>query len=183
MVTKQQIRDWNPCYSDDQLETALDKLFGDRQEITVLDILNSDKTIYENISDVGWLIFRPEVIGERLCHEIGIFAWQTIAKPIWDKYCTNDSRPNDAVECKKRWLNGQATNEELQAREARAAAREARAVASEAAGWAVSWAAGWAASEAAGWEAGWEAGWAAGWAASWELVYRFVKERLSERTN
>jgi hypothetical protein len=46
-------------------------------------------------------------------HEIALWCWDEIARPIWIKYYPNDNRPQEAVTIKKLWLNKKATNEEL----------------------------------------------------------------------
>lgn len=86
-----------------------------------------------------------------------------------------DPRSIRAIEAKRAWLRGEATDNELRA--ARAAARDAGA--ERDAAWAAAWDAAWSAARDAAWDAAWSAAraatWAAAWAAAWDA------ERDSER--
>ena len=117
----QDILNLNPCseYTEERI-TELFKSVGGKKYITV------DKMFKVNIphQDFFWLILRPEFIPEKQLHEIAIWCFEHIAKPIWEKYYPDDNRPQEAVRIKKLWLKGKAADEELDA--ARDAARDAQ---------------------------------------------------------
>ena len=93
-----------------------------------------------------------------------------------------DPRSWAVLEVKERWLNGQATTEELAAArgEARAAAWEAARAAARAAAWEAAWAAAWEAARTAARAAAWEAARAAAWAAAWEAAREAAREAAWE---
>ena len=157
--TVQDILGLNPCssYTEERI-TELFKSVGCKKYVTV------DKLFKANIphQDFFWLILRPEFISERQLHEIAIWCFERIARPIWEKYYPNDNRPQEAIRIKKLWLDKKATNKELAA--ASAAARAAVWAAARAAVWAARAAAEDAASDAV-WAAVWAAR-AAVWAAA-----------------
>ncbi len=73
----------------------------------------------------------------------------------------DDVRCWHAIETKRKWLRGEATDGEL------AAARAAAWDAAWDAAWAAAWDAAWAAARAAAWDAARAAAWDAAWAAAW----------------
>jgi len=111
--------------------------------------------------DIYWLVFRNEFMTDLAMHNIAIFCWDEIARPIWEKEYPNDKRPHEAVRVKKLWLKKKATDKELAS--ARAAAWAALASARAA------WAAGDAALASA-----WAA-WAAGAAANKKILSHIKK--------
>ena len=124
---------------------------------------------------VLWMLDATQILHEFAC-QCAEDALALVAQP--------DARSVAAIKAKRRWLNGEITDEELDsawdaaravARDAaswavaRAAARAASRAASWAAAGAAAWDAAWAARSAAGAvarDAAWEAAWAAAWAAS-----------------
>lgn len=108
----QDILNFNPCsvYTEDRI-TELFKSVGCKEYVTV------DKLFKANIpyDDFFWLILRPEFIPERQLHEIAIWCFERIAKPIWEKNYPDDNRPQEAIRIKKLWLDKKATDEELDA--------------------------------------------------------------------
>ena len=94
--------------------------------------------------------------------------------PIFEKYHPKDTCPRDAIAVARRFANGEATRDELDAAwaaaraAARDAARDAAGAAARDAACAAGWAAAWAAAGAAAGAAARAAAWAAGWAAEIE---------------
>ncbi len=132
------------------------------------------------LDDALWAL---RIITEQAERGIRLFACDCAERvlPLFEKKYPLDNRPRTAIDVVRRFANGEASPEELEAaaeaaaRAARAAARaaEAAARAAEAAGWAAAWAAAgaagaaraawaaWAAAEAAKAAVGWAAGAAA----------------------
>jgi hypothetical protein len=109
-----------------------------------------------------WLATRKGVVDEKTLHRFGCWS----VRQIWN--LLKDERSRKAIEIKELWIEGKATDEELDA--AREAAREAaRAAAGDAAGEAAGAAAWDAAGDAAG-AAAWAAAWAAARAAAWDAA-------------
>ena len=131
MITLEQLYSFKPCpeYTEEDVARHFKSVCGRRKKMKLADALKLD------IPDdhILWLILRPEFIAERKLHEIAIWCWEEIAKPIWEKEYPNDKRPHEAIRIKKLWIEGKATDEELA--EARAASRAASWEASRAATW------------------------------------------------
>ena len=121
-ATIKDIMAFGPCdrYPEERLRELVMKSCGKIKRVYAEDVL---RVKLDKPDDYAWLLFRPEFIGERTLHQIAIFCWEKIARPIWEKNYPNDKRPHDAVEVKKLWLDGKASDEELDA--ARAAAMAA----------------------------------------------------------
>jgi hypothetical protein len=128
--TYKDVMDLNPCYdpvergycTPDWTGTALDVLLAER--------IPSEDKLYVVLND-GW-------IPDRVLHEFAIWCADEALKRVGNP----DPRSLNALEVKRRWLRGKATDEELAA--ARAAAWDAARAAMDAAR-----AAAWAAMDAA----------------------------------
>ena len=97
-----------------------------------------------------------------------------------------DQRSWDAIRVKRRWLHGDATDEELSAASAaasaaaRSAARSAAWSAARSAVWSAARSAVWSAASAAAWEADWAAASAAAWEADWAAASRLWEARAAQ---
>ena len=134
----------------------------------------------------GPVVSRVELLGERLddgdksCARERLVLWLADATTVLhefacamatDALCAAEARGERvdprlwaAIETKRRWLRGDATDQELAA--ARAAARAAAGAAAWDAAGAAAGAAVWDAAGAAAWDAAWDAAWAAAWDAA-----------------
>ncbi len=136
-------------------EWGLDKPFPLTE---VLDVCGMD--------DALWSL---GIVIEPVDKEIRLFACYSAERvlPIFEKQYPEDKRPRQAIEVSRRYANGEATLEELNA-----AAGAARSAA-----WAATWDATWDAGAAAARDAGAAAGaaaraaaWAAAWGATWDAA-------------
>jgi hypothetical protein len=109
-LTVRDILNFHPCeeYTKERIQ-ELFKSVGCKRTVTFQKICEADIPA----KDFLWLIIRPEFIPEKQLHEIALWCWDEIARPIWIKYYPNDNRPQEAVTIKKLWLTKKATNEEL----------------------------------------------------------------------
>jgi len=158
-ITVDGIMSLGPCddYTREILEDLRKSQCGRRKKITMKDILTSAVPPEDRL----WLVLRNEFLTDKELHEIAIWCWEKIARPIWEKHYPDDKRPHEAVKVKKLWLKGKATDEELDlARDAawiavgdaaRAAARDAAWIAARAAARAAAWIAVGDAARAAAW--------------------------------
>jgi hypothetical protein len=87
-----------------------------------------------------------------------------------------------AIDAKRNWLRGEASDEELAAARAAAwgAARAAAWGAARAAAWGAARDAAWAAARDAAWAAAWGAAWDAAWAAAWDAQEAKLCELFNE---
>jgi len=133
-------------------------LWAGRETLTAMDMLDLDIPADDRL----WAVLRPELIPEKMLHELACdFAAATLY--IWEKKYPNDKRPHNTIAVKRLWIRGEATDDELAA--ARAAAGDAAGAAAGDAAWVAAGVAAWfAAGVAAGAAAG-AAAWAA-WAAA-----------------
>lgn len=99
-----------------------------------------------------WVATRPDVLDDRTLWLFACWAAEQVL-PIWYASYPDDHRPRVAIETRRRWIDGQATDAELAA--AMAAADAARAAADAA--WAAALAAAGAGAAAAAWAAAWAA--------------------------
>ena len=123
---------------------------------TALDILHIEAA---PTVDRFWVVFREGWLPDRLMHEFSIWCAEQALALIDEP----DPRSLNALEVKRQWLDGNATDEDLAAAGAAAraaawaAARNAARYAAGAAAWAAAWAAAGDAARAAAWAAAWAA--------------------------
>ena len=140
------VMSWKPCYSREQVSGW----FGARTCMTVDDLMELDISDDDKL----WCLLRPHVISERKLHELACnYADHALQRERAAGH-EPDRRSWAAIETKRRWLRGEATDQELAA--AWSAARAAEAAAEAAA---------WVAARVA--EAAARAAGAAAWAAAW----------------
>jgi hypothetical protein len=158
-VTVNQVLSWEPC--EEYTRERLEELFAGRETVNVNDVLKMD------ISDTDklWAALREDFISAETLHE---FACRVAENALLKERKAGrepDARIWKALEVKRKWLKGEATDSEL------AAAREAARAAA--------WAAAWAAAREAAWEAAWAAARAAAreaaWAAAWGRAVKYLK--------
>ena len=140
--TVKDVISWKPCQdgSVDYSRKGIEKLFGRRKYGDALWVLS-----HPDIPDADklWAVLRDKVIPERILHWLAVRYAKHIL-PIYEEKYPDDNRPRKAINTKKRWLKGTATDDEL------AAAGEA----ARAAAWAAAGEAAWEAARAAAWAAG-----------------------------
>jgi len=126
-ITVDGIMSLGPCddYTREILEDLRKSQCGRRKKITMKDILTSAVPPEDRL----WLVLRNEFLTDKELHEIAIWCWEKIARPIWEKHYPDDKRPHEAVKVKKLWLKGKATDEELDL------ARDAAWIAARASAW------------------------------------------------
>jgi hypothetical protein len=127
----------------------------------------------------------------RTLHEFACWAAEGALDAIASRGETVDPRSRRAIEVKRLWLDGQATDEELAAAWAAAwdaawdAARFAAEAAARDAARAAAWAAAWDAARDAAWAAARDAAWAAAWVAArdaaWDAALDDMNAELERR--
>ena len=140
-ITYEQFLEFDPCYLYDPEKKALMESIAQRQEHwSAMDILEM-----ENIpaADRLWAVLREELIDAPILHE---FACRCAERAL-SRIENPDPRSLRAIEVKRAWLRGEATDEEL------AAARYAALDSAEAAALDSAEAAAWAAARYAAREA------------------------------
>ena len=122
-VTLKQFKGFGPCWLDDGREDKLEKIGARKAEWTALDVLK-----LRGVSDIDklWAVLRVEFIPEPILHE---FACRCAERALKAARIT-DERSWNAIKTKRKWLKGEATDEEL------VAARDAAYAARDAAAWA-----------------------------------------------
>ena len=135
---------------------------------TALDVLRIEAAPTD---DRLWLVLREGWLPDRMLHEFAIWcaeqALALIAEP--------DPRSLNVLVVKRRWLDGEASDEELTAA-GDAAGDAARAAAGAAAG-----AAAWDTAGAAAWDAAWDAAGDAAWAAAWAAARAAARAKQNKR--
>ena len=121
-VTVEQFMKFNPCYD----EARIMEIAGDKTEWTALDVLALDISSEDKL----WAVLREEFIDAPIMHEFACLCAEEALKLVDNP----DPRSVAAIETKRRWLEGKATSEELDA--ARDAARDAAKAAARDAAWA-----------------------------------------------
>ena len=164
-VTVDQVLSWEPC--KEYTRQRVENLFAGRETINVYDVLEMDISTADKL----WAVLREDFITAEILHE---FACRVAEKTLLNERKAGrepDERSWKAIEVKRKWLKGEATDSELKA--ARAAAGAARVVG------AVAWAArsAWVAGAAG---AAWAAAAAAGAAAARIEQIKTIKELLGE---
>jgi hypothetical protein len=167
-LTIEQVLALGPCSGYDS-ERDLLRITNGRRSLTLLEVLDLNIPAEDKL----WVIIHSGLIDNDLGLLVCDFAGAAL--PIWYKYAKRDkyfNAPAWAIGVKRRWLRGEASDEELKSAldDVKAAEKAAESVtAGAAARAAVRYAAG-AAARAAAWDAGaaaWDAAWYAAWAAAW----------------
>ena len=172
---------WNPCYTDEKTTFLAETLFPGKTEVSAMDILSVDPRKL-SIKDQIWLVLHPELIGKPIAVEFACLCSERALRR--EQKAGREPRRDawTAIEVTRRYMNGKASAEELQA--AAAAAAEAAAETEAGAAWlaaaaaAASTAAARPASTAAAWAAAAAASTAAAWAAEAPAE---ASERLAQR--
>ena len=139
------VMDWKPCYSREEIL----KRTNGREKYDIEYVIDHFEF---STADKLWLLQRSEFISEKQLHLLACdFAEHALH--IYEDQYPGDNRPRNAIETKRAWVTGEATDKELAAASdaAWAAARAAARVAASSAAWAA-----WAASAASAAEKEWQ---------------------------
>ena len=147
-VTIDTVLRWQPC-DPPYTREYVTSLFAGRKMITALDVLDMDIPHEDKL----WAVLREDMIREHGLQELACRFVEDVL-PLYEQQFPGDDRPRRAIEVKRLWLRGEATNEELVA-------------AWTAAAWAVR-----AAADVA------DVAWAAATEAAWEKQVEIVREYL-----
>ena len=166
LVTPAQFRKFKPCWLETEDGRArYERVASQRPEWNALDVLDLEDV---SVTDRLWAVLHEEFLPPMLLHEFGCrcaeFALSLVKNP--------DARSVEAIRVKRRWMNGDATDDEL--RFARDEAFDAESMAARAASWSAAQAAArsaeWSAAQAAARSAEWSAAQAAAWAAEGDVA-------------
>ena len=114
ILTKQKLIEWEHCYSAEDFERVTDVIFAKSASVSVREFLELDLKIFNNPEDLFWVILRTELVPEKLLHEVAIYCAEKVL-PLFETEYPGDMRPRDAIETKKRWLRGEASDAEFEA--------------------------------------------------------------------
>lgn len=145
-ITKAWLRKIGACYDDDELKELWRNAFGKRISVTPLEFA---KCSHPKKDDLLWVLLRKDIIPEPALHELACkFAEGALRA---EREAGHEPHPSSwaAIETKRRWLRGEATDEELAAARAAAWAAVWASAAARAAAWAAAASAVEAAEEAA----------------------------------
>ena len=134
-VTIDDVMAWNPC--EQYNRTRITRLFRGREQLGVLDIL----ALRIPADDRFWAVLHEELIPAPVLHEFGCqFAERALDRVERDGGVV-DPCSRAAIETKRRWLRGEASDEELYTAwdGARNAAREPAWNAAWSAAWSAAW--------------------------------------------
>jgi hypothetical protein len=176
-ITVKQIMAWGPC--EEYTESRVQELIGCGK--TPFEILG----LNISLQDRFWVLLHKEIIPESLLHLLACDFAEMVVQ------LNPDSRVQAAITAKRNWIDGEVTDEKLDAacaaaRDAAWAARDAACAAARDAAWAA-WAAACAARDAAraaASDAARDAAWAAraaAWAASdaaWAAKIKIEKKQI-----
>ena len=124
--TIDQVMPWRPCYSREEVAAV----FGRYKYMTLARLLASKLSDADKL----WCLLRPEVIPEKQLHLLACEYAERALKRERKAGREPDPRSWAAVETKRRWVAGEASDEELSA--ARASARAAARASASARAWA-----------------------------------------------
>ncbi|MGD8305175.1 MAG: hypothetical protein PVF17_00845 [Ignavibacteria bacterium] len=144
IITIEKVLELDPCYSEEELE-ELRKKNNLGKRASVLEILKSGL----KADDILWLVLRPEFIEEKILHELSIiFATRALKR---ERKAGREPHPDSwkAIEVKKKWLAGKATDKELSESESAAIS----------------------AADSAAWSAAYSAVYSAAWSAARSATY------------
>jgi hypothetical protein len=104
VVTLEQVLSWHPCYDREKIL----RLSRGKTEMTIGEIIDLR---FVPAKDKLWLLLREEIIPARTLHEFALWCAETTLT----KANVTDERSWNALNVKRLWLNGKATDEELDA--------------------------------------------------------------------
>lgn len=150
LVTPEQFRDFGPCWLKTREGYArFERIAAMKDKWSALDVLDLEDV---SARDKLWSVLREEFLPSMLLHEFGCrcaeYALSLVKNP--------DPRSVEAIRVKRRWMTGEATDDEL------VFARRA----AQAAAWSAKGSAAWSAARAAAWSAALNAAWSAEWSAA-----------------
>jgi len=102
------------------------------------------------VEDRLWMLLHPEVLPARTLYHLAC-QWAENALPYWEAVFPFDRRPHRLIDARRRWIDGQATDAELDTATADARAATRRAARSMAHRQTLGADAAWAAAETAAW--------------------------------
>jgi len=105
--TVQDIIRWQPTCIDN---AELRRRFGPHTHRTPLDAFHANLTYTELI----WLLLRDEVLPTSSIHKIACDCAERVIH-IFNRYQPNDTRPRQLIDVKRRWLNDDATKQDVKA--------------------------------------------------------------------
>ena len=143
-VTIDQVMAWEPCGYDGKdngtnyTRERVERLFDGREAVNTLDILDLDIDAADRI----WAAAHKDVTPGVVLHEVAC-QWAEHVLHFFEEVYPDDRRPRQAIETKRRWIRGEATDDVLAAARTAAwsAARAAARAASRYAVWAAAWSA------------------------------------------
>ena len=159
LVTPEKFKKFGPCWLKTREGCArFERIAAVKDEWSVLDVLDlEDVSARDKLCSVLYVAFLPPMLLHEFACRCAEYALSLVENP--------DARSVEAIRVKRRWMTGDATDDELCS-----ARMEALSVVDEA--WGAAWSAGcsaaWAAARvtrAAAWAAAWSAERAAAWAA------------------
>ena len=107
-VTVDDIMELRPiCYGREEVK----EMFRGAESATPMEIARAK---HVRVADRLWVLLRPESIPE---HDLRLLEcdFAECLLPIWEAQHPGDMQPRDAIATKRRWLMGDATDEELAA--------------------------------------------------------------------
>lgn len=174
-ITYEQFLQFNPCYLYDPKKKALMESIAQRRERwSALDILELSEIPAE---DRLWAVLWEALIDAPILHE---FACRCAERAL-SRVENPDPRSVRAIEIKRAWIRGEATDDELEA--ARAAALGAARAAALGAAWVAAEAAALDSAEAAAWVAALDSAEDAAWAATKAAERQWQIEELQKMLN
>lgn len=168
LVTPEKFKKFGPCWLETREGCArFERIAAVKDEWSALDVLDLEDV---SACDKLWSVLREAFLPPMLLHEFACgcaeYALSLVENP--------DARSVEAIRVKRRWMTGEATDDEL--RVARVAVREASSgAAARAAALVSAWAAAWAAARAAEWFAG-----AANETAAYEHEAEIIRNLINE---
>lgn len=171
-ITYEQFLEFDPCYLYDPEKKALMESIAQRREHwSAMDILELDEIPAE---DRLWAVLWEALIDAPLLHEFACRCAERALRRVENP----DPRSMRAIEVKRAWIRGEATDDELEA--ARAAAQDAARAARHAT-WAAAEAAALDSAEAAAWAAAGDAAEDAARAAERQWQIKELQKMLNEQ--
>lgn len=177
LVTPEKFKKFGPCWLKTREGCArFERIAAVKDEWSALDVLDlEDVSARDKLCSVLYVAFLPPMLLHEFACRCAEYALSLVENP--------DARSVEAIRVKRRWMTGDATDDELCS-----ARMEALSVVDEA--WGAAWSAGcsaaWAAARvtrAAAWAAAWSAERAAAWAnetAAYEHEVEILRNLINE---
>jgi hypothetical protein len=113
-VTLKDVIGFGPCWlTEPNGRERVEEALAGRKQWSALDCINDLPGRGVSAKDILWLILREALIDATTLHSLACDFAQVAVDRYWKPKYPNDARPQNAIDTKRRWIRGEATQAEV----------------------------------------------------------------------